>query len=123
MAVRPFSRPAIPLLAAIIAGITIGVLKPGQWLPAIPALLFCIGFTIGGAKRKGSPWPIPMLLFIFLGYLSIQPWLAPLLPHHHFTFLENNQKLKIRGIIISKPVVLPNRITLILHMTDMEKNN
>jgi competence protein ComEC len=123
MANSLFPRPVIPILASLIAGITMGILKPGHWFTAFSVVLVCTVFTIRCMKKKKCPWPIPILLFLALGYLSLQPWVSPFLPENHISFLSGPHKLKIKGVVTTRPVVTDHRTRFILQVTGMEKND
>ena len=83
MTANIYSRPILPLVAAMMTGIAFGSVHGGHrtWILTVCAaifarLIYCI------VRRKANAGA-PLLLFAGLGYLLIQPWAAPVLPEHH----------------------------------------
>jgi hypothetical protein len=65
-----YARPLIPVLLALIAGITLGLYGPGLpgvFLAVSFALLTCICFVWKGRKVR----LLPLFLFFLLGYWSL----------------------------------------------------
>ncbi len=81
---RVYARPLIPVLLALMAGITMGLYVPGLpgvFLAVSFAFLTCICFVWKARKVR----LLPLFLFFLLGYCSLQGWIAPHLPPNHVT--------------------------------------
>ncbi|MBW1899477.1 MAG: ComEC family competence protein, partial [Deltaproteobacteria bacterium] len=104
----------IPLLFSFIAGILTGEKLPGQdilfYLPSILSFFFIIFQMI----RKKSALFSPLVLFLCLGYISIQPWAAPRFPENHIVHHADGRKRTIRGVIASEPIYKNHRLRFIL---------
>jgi competence protein ComEC len=77
-----YARPLIPVLLALMTGITMGLYGPGLpgvFLAACSAFVLCIFFVWKGRKLR----LLPLVLFFLLGYWSLQGWIAPHLPSNH----------------------------------------
>ncbi|MDP7417694.1 MAG: hypothetical protein QF888_06840, partial [Desulfobacterales bacterium] len=83
--VHPYSRPLIPLLICLIAGISFGFWFPGYRILTYVVVVVCLGLTIGRVRQRHTAFLFPLIFFLFLGYLSIQPWAAPRFPSRHIT--------------------------------------
>jgi competence protein ComEC len=120
MQLKTIARPIIPILMAYMAGIVLGEQIPGhsRWVMggAIIAIA-CAGWQLW--KKRASCIP-PMGLFLAIGYLSIQSWVAPDLPEHHVIHYANSQKWTITGIVAEAPIVRPNGQKLILGATHLK---
>lgn len=99
-----YARPLLALAVAIALGIVLGYGWPGYRIAA------CMGVG-GGFIRLG--WRLvartscrysPLILFLSLGYLLIQPWAAPRFPLHHITRYADQGALLIAGRIDSAPI-------------------
>ena len=98
-----YHRPIIPLTLAMIAGIIFGDIFPDHRTMAwclVAACGACLGFYI---LRKRSPVILPIILFVSLGYLLIQPWTAPRFPPEHIRFSATGHKAIITGIVETAP--------------------
>ena len=78
-----YSRPIIALLIALICGIFLGSRFSGH-----TACLLIIGFVSAGyigikIVYKKIAALAPLILFIALGYISIQPWVSPNFSNNH----------------------------------------
>lgn len=102
---RIYFRPVIPLVISLMAGIGAGYLLPGQRL----VFYFLAGVSLGVLLRvvfkKKSACFSPLVLFFSLGYLSLQPWMAPDFPQNHVTRYMDGMAWEIYGKIIEPPVV------------------
>ena len=104
-----YARPIIPLLIAGIAGIYLGTGFPGHLVWAGGVALLCAGLMIGLIVRQQAALMVPLLLFLALGYLSIQPWIAPRIPPQHISHYLDNRRWDVEGIIDSRPLVSDGR--------------
>ncbi len=115
-----FARPIIPILIAYMAGIILGERIPGY-----------AGWAMAGALSAGAGagWYIwknrsasvmPMGLILAVGYLSIQPWVAPDFPPDHVIHHVDGKKWIVTGRVAEDPVVRPNRWRLVIAATNLE---
>lgn len=120
---RIFFRPAIPLLASMIFGITLGSWLPGYEILTYPAILLCSGIIIYNILHDKSSSFFSLIIFFALGYLLIQPWFAPRLPSNHITHFTDSCKWRITGEIDQNPSKNNNRLKLILRVETLEKDD
>ncbi len=113
---QPIYRPIIWLTISIIVGILAGEAFPGygQWvfLSSVAvglALLICL-------KRKIPALLLPLFFFAGIGYLSIQPWVAPRFPDHHIRHFVDSKARKITGTILDEPVYNRNRTRFVMEV-------
>jgi competence protein ComEC len=97
------SRPLIPLLVSLISGIALGAALGGYSAWVAVLLAVCLGDIACRLNRRRDGLLSPLLLFLALGYLSIQPWLFPRLPSHHVSRYIGSRPWQISGTIISEP--------------------
>jgi competence protein ComEC len=104
-----YARPVIPLLIAGITGIYVGAEFPGHLLWAAAIALLCTGLLIGCIMRKKAVRVVPLLLFLALGYLSIQPWASPSFPPQHIYHYLDTERWDIEGTVVSRPLISEGR--------------
>ena len=116
MTANIYSRPILPLVAAMMTGIVFGSVHGGHhtWILIFCAaifvrLIYCI------VCRKANAGA-PLLLFAGLGYLLNQPWAAPVLPEHHVVHYTDGKKWRISGSIDTQPLRRDNRTRFILNI-------
>jgi competence protein ComEC len=112
-----FHRPAIPLLISLIGGILIGSGFAGYETWAAAAAIICIGFCLWQILRRKSAIILPILLFVTLGYLSLQSWVSPRLPANHILHDTDTQRWNITGQVASIPRKVKNRTRFHLQVT------
>jgi competence protein ComEC len=129
---RHYSRPVIPLLVSLMAGIASGVWLPGGNLCAqivIPVAsgLLLLGLLINllfglrfGIKQGKASAVIPLLLFISMGYLLVQPWVSPRFPTDHVVHYAGIRKWRIIGEIAQNPIIYKNRLRFVLRAESLE---
>lgn len=120
---RIFFRPAIPLLASIISGITLGSWLSGYEILTYPTILLCSGIIIYNILHDKSSSFFTLIIFFALGYLLIQPWFAPRLPSNHITHFTDSCKWRITGEIDQNPSKNNNRLKLILRVETLENDD
>ncbi len=120
---RIFSRPAIPLLASMISGIVLGSWLPGYEILTYPAVLLCSGIIIYNILHDKSSSFFSLIIFFALGYLLIQPWVAPRLPSSHITHFTDSGRWRITGEIDKNPSKNNNRLKLILRIETLGKDD
>ena len=96
-----YSRPVIPLLLSMISGIVVGAWFPGHgtWMVIVASV--CAATLLFFIRKKRTPKLFPLVLFIALGYLSIQPWIFPTFPSNHVIHFMDTHPWKITGVIVS----------------------
>jgi competence protein ComEC len=113
-------RPAIPLLISLIGGILLGSGLPGYHNGATAVVIVGIVSCLWKIFRQKKAIILPMLLFVTLGYLSIQPWVSPKLPANHILHYTDSHRWDITGRIITNPRKLNNRTRFHLQVTSLE---
>ncbi|MGD8442026.1 MAG: ComEC/Rec2 family competence protein [Desulfobacterales bacterium] len=114
-----YFRPAIPLLISLICGILIGSDFAGYEIWAMAATVICAGFCLRQIVRKKNAWFLPILLFVLLGYLSIQPWVSPRLPANHVLQYSDTHRWDITGRIANAPQKINHRTRFHLQTTSL----
>lgn len=72
--------------------------------------------------KKNRAFFSPVVLFFSLGYLSIQPWLAPDFPSTHVVHFADTHPWKVVGVIESPPAQSKNRIRCIIRAETLSDN-
>ena len=119
---QPIYRPIIWLTIAMIFGILAGEAFPGydKWIFMLAMAVVLV--LVIGLKRKLSVCLLPLLLFGSIGYLSIQPWVAPRFPEHHIRHFVDSKTCKITGIVLDEPVSDPNRTRFVMEAGAIVRN-
>jgi len=117
---RFYSRPVIPLLLAMISGIVVGTWFPGHGIWMIIVVFVCAATLIFFILKNKTSKLFPLVLFIALGYLSIQPWVAPTFPSNHVIHFMDTHPWKITGVIVTSDARQLNRQKCILRTEFLE---
>ncbi len=117
------NRPSVPLLICLVIGIISGSELSGYHSAAYILLCAGIGSLLYTIVQKQSGSISLFILFFVLGYISIQPWIAPDFPSNHITAFISTQKTDIVGIVDSKPIIVNNRQKLVLKVETLKKNH
>ncbi len=103
----------------MIIGILAGEAFPGYglWVLLVAmaigmALVFCV-------KRKIPVLLLPLFFFANIGYLSIQPWVAPRFPDHHIRHFVDSKACKINGIILTESVYKHKRTRFVMDVVSI----
>jgi competence protein ComEC len=111
---RPIYRPIIWLTISMIVGILAGEAYPGYG-PWIFVPVVAVGVVLVICLKRKSPALLPALFFFSsIGYLSIQPWVAPRFPDHHIRHLVDSEACQITGTILDEPVYNRNRTRFVM---------
>ncbi|MFC1812697.1 hypothetical protein ACFL03_08395, partial [Thermodesulfobacteriota bacterium] len=94
-----YFRPVIPLLLSMILGIAFGSWFPGYKTWTYPLIFLCLLLIPYIIQKRKTAFISPIILFIGLGYLSIQSWVAPEFPPNHIIHFTDTHPWKIIGII------------------------
>jgi competence protein ComEC len=117
-----YFRPAIPLLISLTCGILMGSGYAGYETWATAAAIICIGFSVLQILRRKNAFVLPILLFVTMGYLSLQPWVSPRLPANHILHETDTQRWNITGQVASIPQKVRNRARFHLQVTALDSD-
>jgi competence protein ComEC len=117
---RYYRRPVIPLTVAFIAGIVLGSEAPGWAGPALAVALACGLGTLRCMFLSRPAAVHPLLLFIALGYLSLQPWSQPRFPENHVSHFVGSGPWRIVGVVDSRPLEFESRSQFVLRVERLE---
>lgn len=109
-----YYRPVIPLLIVLIAGITSGAWFPGHAFWAALAIVLGVVLILGAIIKQKTAFCSPLVLFAAVGYLSIQPGLAPEFPPQHVIHFLDTRAWEIVGRIDNISSKAGDRLRLIL---------
>ncbi|MGW8188494.1 MAG: ComEC/Rec2 family competence protein, partial [Desulfobacterales bacterium] len=115
-----YARPLIPLTLSFMVGIVGGLFWAGFEPAVLVSLTAAFGFTVFCLLRRRNERLAPLLIFIFLGYLSVQPWMTPRFPPHHIIRFTGQQKWHITGTVDSRPVPRDNRLNFLMAVEQIE---
>ena len=112
-------RPVIPLLTALILGITVGSLVNIPNIPALAALLATIAALLFSvvAGRKGSIAFCLLISLFLLGILNVNLYLHPDCSRDDITLHAGKDKLIVEGLVCNPPRVLRNKTSLVVNAT------
>jgi len=118
-----YARPVIPLLIALIGGIYLGSEFAGylQWAAAAAAI--CGAILIIAVVRHRSASTAPVLFFLTIGYMSLQPWVSPDFPPHHIVHYADRHRWTVEGVVDSRPLILKNRQKFLLRTQRLEHDH
>ncbi|MBT8363579.1 MAG: ComEC family competence protein, partial [Deltaproteobacteria bacterium] len=117
-----FFRPIIPLLLAFICGIILGSEFAGFEIWVVAVVIVCVGFCLLCVYRLNSAFSTPIILFVALGYLAIQPWVSPNYPPNHIIHYADTQRWDIVGRINTRPKQYNNRIRFDLRVVSLRSD-
>ena len=115
--------PVVPLLFSMISGIAAGCQFSGHVVYAFLVVFVSLCVILYCVYKNRSVVFTPLFLFFALGYLSIQPWMAPKFPSHHIIHFEGDHLWKISGIIDTPVATYAHRQKFILRTESLETNN
>ncbi|MBW2491807.1 MAG: ComEC family competence protein, partial [Deltaproteobacteria bacterium] len=122
MGTTPFySRPVIPLLLSMMSGIVVGTWFPGRGTWIVIVLLVFAATLFYFILKKRTTKILPVGLLISLGYLSIQPWMAPTFPSNHVIHFMDTDPWEITGVIVSSHISHMDRQKCILRTEFLER--
>ncbi len=120
MVLNVYARPLIPLALSFMVGIVGGLFLAGFEPAVLVGLAAAFGFTVFRLLRRRNESLSPLLIFIFLGYLSVQPWMAPRFPADHIIHFTGQQKWHITGTVVSQPVPRSNHLKFLMTVERIE---
>ena len=109
-----YARPVIPLTLSLIAGIVIGLKWPGGEAAAL-AVIGGSGAVIVRCLACRRPAAFsPLILFVALGYLSLQPYTAPRFPSDHVSRFLDTGPWEITGVVDGRPTEYESRTRFVV---------
>jgi competence protein ComEC len=99
-----YLRPIAALLLSLMGGIVLGCQLPGHIIVALVIGLFSAGFIGIKLNRKKAAGLIPIIIYAALGYIAIQPWVAPHFSANHIQNFSDETRWQIAGVVDSHPV-------------------
>ncbi|MDL1979292.1 MAG: DNA internalization-related competence protein ComEC/Rec2 [Deltaproteobacteria bacterium] len=109
-----YASPLIPALLSYMCGLCIGLYIPGvRYAGCLVALLFFTQLVIFFRQKHGSRF-VPLLFFASLGYLAIQPWVAPSYPSNHISNFVGKGPWHIKGTISDLPGISDERTRFVV---------
>jgi competence protein ComEC len=104
-----YARPVIPLTLSLIAGIAVGSEWPGEKGFAL-AVIGGSGAAIARCLARRRPAAFfPLILFVALGYLSMQPYAIPRFPPDHVSRFLDTGPWEITGVVDGRPTEYESR--------------
>lgn len=122
MVEKVYARPIIPLLLSLMAGIVAGSRFPGFTIPACVAVLLSGARIVCRIKRKRTDGFLPLFLFCALGYLSIQPWVAPKFPENHVFHYADAERWKVTGTVRTLPFESHGRLKFVVDAETLSRD-
>ena len=112
-------KPLIPLLTALIAGITAGGLVPLSTTFALILLIISFGilFISIKSKRRAFLFYVLIVSFFLLGILNINFYLHQRPGKHDISRYTGNNLITLEGMIHKNPRVFPHKTVLIVEST------
>ncbi len=118
---QAYARPLIPALLALMCGIVTGLYLPGfpYILPAVLAILLICAFF---PRQKQKVRLLPLILFLLLGYWSLQASISPKLPANHVTQYIDDKPWHITGTLRGYPEHFSDRTRFVLQVETLTRN-
>jgi len=119
------SWPIIPLLMALIAGISCSYFFQIPDLPVQITLITILFFLLLVLiKKKSTRFSYPAFLFslFLLGLLEMNMALHPQLDNRHISYFTEHEYMLIEGLICDNPQVLPEKIELVVCVSRILRN-
>lgn len=104
-----YARPVIPLTLSLIAGIAIGSEWPGGTAVALAVIGGSIAVIARCLARRRPAAFSPLILFVALGTLSMQPYATPRFPPDHVSRFLDSGPWEITGVVDGRPTEYESR--------------
>ncbi len=116
-----YARPLIPILLALMGGITACLYWPRL---SSTFLAFCLVLfsSIFFVFKRQNVRVLPLILFFFLGYWSLLGWTAPRLPVNHVSHFIDGESWHIIGSLDGPAQRLPDRTRFTLTVESLTRN-
>ena len=119
---RFFFRPALAFLIPLILGIAAGTWFSGHILLPVAAILASSAYLIHSATLKRTLLTTPLIFFLSLGYISVQPWTSPSIPDRHISNYAEPFRWEITGTVSNDPMVIQNnRVRFVMEVESLQK--
>ncbi len=105
----PICRPMVAIAAILAAGIALGAVFPGRCTAGLGVAAVAGLALIRGMVQGRGQAAAPLFLILSLGYLSLQPWLAPRQQPGHAARYAGGQAVPIQGTVHETPRVTAGR--------------
>jgi competence protein ComEC len=99
-----YLRPIAALLVSLMGGIVLGCQLPGHTGVALTIGIAGAGFIGINLVQKKTGGLIPLILYVALGYVAVQPWVAPRFSDNHIQNFSDETRWQITGVVDSHPV-------------------
>ena len=104
MASHFYLRPIAALLISLMGGIVLGCQFPGYTIGILGIASIGAGSIGINLIRKKSVGLSPIILYVALGYVAVQPWVAPHFSANHIQSFSDEPRWQIAGVVDSHPV-------------------
>jgi competence protein ComEC len=104
----------VVLAATLAAGIALGAWYPGGWAVGGGLVAAAIPVLVLGTVRGRAQALAPLLVVLGLGYLSLQPWMAPRAVEGHAVRWADGPAVPLQGKVTEVPRVTAGRQQFIL---------
>ncbi len=101
-----YMRPIAALLISLMGGIVLGSQFSGHTIGTLAIVFFSTGFIGINLIRKKAVGLSPIILYVALGYVAVQPWVAPHFSANHIQKFSDETRWQIAGVVDSHPVEL-----------------
>ena len=96
-------RPLIPVVVSLLSGATLAVFYPGYIKTSVAGAAVLAILLVVRILRRGPALWLPLMFCLTSGYLSLQPWLAPVLPDDHIVHFADQGFCRIDGVVTDAP--------------------
>ena len=123
MTTQIYSRPIAALLTALICGIVFGGHFSGH-TAGLVIIAFISGAYIGiKIFYKKTAAIAPLIFFVAVGYISVQPWRSPHFSANHIYFFSDEIPWQVTGVVDSHPVKLEYLKRFVLRAETLKHEN
>lgn len=106
---QPIYRPLLPMTVSIVMGIAVGAGWPGHFGWAFAAVMIITPVVWLLAFRQRWVVMLPLLACACGGYISVQSYLAPVMPNHHILQFADKGYWRIHGVVSQPPKIQHRR--------------
>jgi competence protein ComEC len=99
-----YLRPIAALLISLMGGIVLGCQFPGHTIVTLGIGFVSAGFIGTHFIRKKAAGLSPIIFYVVLGYVAVQPWVAPHFSANHIQNFSDETRWQIAGMVDSNPV-------------------
>ena len=99
-----YLRPIAALLISLMGGIVLGCQFPGHTIVTLGIGFVSAGFIGTLFIRKKAAGLSPIIFYVALGYVAVQPWVAPHFSANHIQNFSDETRWQIAGVVDSHPV-------------------